>query len=250
MAVVEKAESMNVRRTVLVESVEWEAKSVLSLTLVDPDGAKLPEWHPGDHIDVILPSGLIRQYSLCGRTDDLGHYRIAVLGDDNGRGGSIEVHDTPLVGKAVDIVGSRNNFVFRPASAYVAAGIGITPTLPMIRAASASGMPWSCRYRCHRFRRAQYYCCGPNQMIAAAELACGASNPPHELHMKEFGTQPKQSTPQMSSDSGEFEVEFARFGVVLTVPADRTLLDIIREACLMRCSPAERAIAVRVRRGC
>jgi ferredoxin-NADP reductase len=57
------------------------------LELRSPTGARLPSWQPGAHIDLLLPGGLIRQYSLCGDPGDHGAYTIAVLREDNGRGG-------------------------------------------------------------------------------------------------------------------------------------------------------------------
>jgi ferredoxin-NADP reductase len=59
------------------------------LELRSPTGARLPSWHPGAHIDLLLPGGLIRQYSLCGDPGDHGAYTIAVPREDNGRGGSL-----------------------------------------------------------------------------------------------------------------------------------------------------------------
>ncbi|KHL04758.1 ferredoxin [Sinomonas humi] len=254
----------------LIEKVTAEASSVLSLTLTDPSGADLPAWEPGAHIDLILPSGLIRQYSLCGPADDRGRYRVGVLRVDTGRGGSVEVHETALEGRTIDIRGPRNNFPLRPAPAYVflAGGIGITPILAMIRAASAAGTPWTLYYGGRTLEHmafrdelalldegnihilpqdvhgiidlaaiaaegpdgAQYYCCGPEPMIAAAEQACVASNPPRELHVERFGAQQTPPAPPTSQHGGEFEVELAQSGTVLTVPPERTLLDVVRQA--------------------
>src|SRR5262249_14321272 len=70
----------------------WEAAHVLSLRLRCPNGAELPSWEPGAHIELALPSGRRRQYSLCGDPDDHHSYRIAVLQVPQGRGGSVEIH--------------------------------------------------------------------------------------------------------------------------------------------------------------
>ncbi|WP_433291576.1 PDR/VanB family oxidoreductase [Pseudonocardia sp. CA-142604] len=107
----------------------------------------LPAWSPGAHIDVVLPSGLVRQYSLCGDPGD-PEYTIAVLREPNGRGGSAEIHDSALVGRQLRIQGPRNRFELEPAPSYVfvAGGIGITPLLPMIRETTARGLPWQLHY--------------------------------------------------------------------------------------------------------
>ncbi|MGW4464784.1 PDR/VanB family oxidoreductase [Micromonospora sp. NPDC004704] len=132
----------------LVTGVSWEADGVVSIRLADPDGATLPPWQPGAHLDVRLPSGTVRQYSLCGDPADSRSYRIAVLREQEGRGGSREVHDTALVGRSVQVRGPRNHFVLLPAPNYVfvAGGIGITPILSMVRAVASEGGRWSLHY--------------------------------------------------------------------------------------------------------
>ncbi len=126
---------------------------VVALTLVDPDGAPLPRWHAGAHIDLHLPSGHIRQYSLCGHPGEEREYRIAVRRIPDGGGGSIEVHAL-TVGQIVEISEPRNAFMMPvPGSGsraeklrFLAGGIGITPILPMVRLADRLGVPWSLCY--------------------------------------------------------------------------------------------------------
>ncbi|MGE0830408.1 MAG: ferredoxin reductase, partial [Hyphomonadaceae bacterium] len=117
----------------LVRRVTWEAEGVLSFVLEDPDGRDLPPWAPGAHIDVLLPSGLVRQYSLCGDPAVRACYEIAVLLEKDSRGGSRELHHTQWVGKTLDVQGPRNHFELSPAKAYrlIAGGIGVTPILTM-----------------------------------------------------------------------------------------------------------------------
>ncbi len=125
---------------------------VVQLTLVDPDGGPLPSWHPGAHIEVHLPSGRRRQYSLCGDPRD-ADYRIAVRRIADGGGGSIEVHDL-AAGQLLDIGAPRNAFLMPvPGSGsparnlrIVVGGIGITPILPMVRLAEQLEIPWTCLY--------------------------------------------------------------------------------------------------------
>lgn len=134
----------------LVKQIAHEADGVLSMLLTDPDGRPLPPWQPGAHLELTLPSGLIRQYSLCGdpaaaRRD---HYRVAVLRERAGRGGSAEIHDTGLVGRVLRARGPRNRFqlVDAPRYVFIAGGIGITPILPMVRAVAATPADWTLHY--------------------------------------------------------------------------------------------------------
>ena len=130
-----------------------ENEDVVQLTLAALDGRKLPDWHPGAHIDIHLPSGRLRQYSLCGDPREEREYRIAVRRIPAGHGGSVEVHDLQ-VGDSVGISDPRNAFMMPvPGSAssaeklrFVAGGIGITPILPMVRLAERLGVPWSLCY--------------------------------------------------------------------------------------------------------
>ncbi|MGW6659657.1 PDR/VanB family oxidoreductase [Rhodococcus sp. NPDC055024] len=135
------------KRSVRVVQARWEADGVLGLTLRAEDGAPLPSWTAGAHLDVVLPSGTIRQYSLCG-PDDSSDYSIAVLREAAGRGGSAEIHDTALVGRVLQIAGPRNHFTLDDAARYifVAGGIGITPVLAMVREASSRGAEWELHY--------------------------------------------------------------------------------------------------------
>ncbi len=134
------------RRRVAVDA------DVVELRLAAPDGAALPLWHPGAHIDLDLPSGRTRQYSLCGDPAEKREYRIAVRRIAGGDG-SGEVHGLP-VGQTVRISRPRNAFIMALPGAgsrarrlrFVAGGIGITPILPMVRLAERAGVPWSLCY--------------------------------------------------------------------------------------------------------
>ncbi|GGJ39767.1 PDR/VanB family oxidoreductase [Streptomyces brasiliensis] len=131
-----------------VEQIRWEADDVVSLQLSRRDDAELPPWQPGAHLEVRLPSGLTRQYSLCGHPEDRRSYTIAVLRAQPGRGGSAEIHDTALIGRQLRVRGPRNQFPLQPAPSYVfiAGGIGITPILSMARDATSRRLPWSLHY--------------------------------------------------------------------------------------------------------
>ncbi|MFE4175548.1 PDR/VanB family oxidoreductase [Streptomyces sp. NPDC056909] len=216
-------------RDVLVEQVRLEAAGVVSLTLVDPDGGTLPPWTPGAHIDLRLPSGTVRQYSLCGPPGDPRSYTVAVLREEDGRGGSAEVHDTALVGRVLQVRGPRNHFalVDAPHYLFLAGGIGVTPILAMARQAAAEGASWELYYggrtragmaftrtlsaidadRVHIVPQDEQgmlpvaalvdaapagtavYCCGPEGMVQAVTEVCARARP-GALHVERFGAPP------------------------------------------------------------
>jgi ferredoxin-NADP reductase len=244
----------------VVDRREFTADGVLALTLRHPLGEELPAWEPGAHVDVLLGPDLERQYSLCGDPADRTAWRIAVLRERDGRGGSASVHGQLGQGDKVRVRGPRNHFALRPAPRYrfVAGGIGITPILPMLAAAEAAGAEWSLLYG-GRTRESMafteelsgygdrvtiapqdetglldlasmlddlpegtlVYCCGPGPLLDAVEERCPAG----ALHVERF--QPKV---QQEGGNTEFEVELARSGRTLTVPADVSVLDAVRDA--------------------
>ncbi len=101
----------------IVDSREHAAHGVVALTLRHPEGRELPAWRPGAHIDLLLPGGMTRQYSLCGDPADRRTYRIAVLRERASRGGSEYVHDQLAAGQRIEIRGPRNNFGLVPPTA-------------------------------------------------------------------------------------------------------------------------------------
>lgn len=250
----------------LVRHATPEADGVLGLHLVHPDGEQLPHWRPGAHIDLTLPSGRIRQYSLCGDPADRTYYRIGILREDDGRGGSLEAHTTPLAGNLVRVSTPRNRFPLVPAQRYlfVAGGIGITPILAMLREVSA---PWQLIYGGRSLHTMAYrreiadlggevvlvpqdtdgplaldeiiaradadtavYCCGPEGLLHAVEQLCAERLPPGALHLERFGA-PVQTLAHDDGDAPDtaFDVELARTGLTLTVPANKTALETLLE---------------------
>ncbi len=253
----------------LVQQMTWEAEDVLSVVLVREDGGILPSWSPGAHIDLTLPSGLIRQYSLCSSPADHHRWKLAVLREAESAGGSRYIHESLRPGMAVEVVGPRNNFPLAAAEQYllIAGGIGVTPLLPMAFALEELGVDWHLLYGGRRhismaflgdFERlsrrvtiwpedkqglldlvgaidalrpeAAIYCCGPEPLIAAVEQRCAASGrlsphverfkarPGHALELEEAGT----------ADS-EFEVVLAKSGKRFTIPADKTIIEVLQE---------------------
>ncbi|MGJ7420602.1 2Fe-2S iron-sulfur cluster-binding protein [Streptomyces cinereoruber] len=256
-------------RELTVVRAEPEAEGVLGITLADPGGGPLPEWTPGAHVDVELPSGLVRSYSLCGRPGDRDAYRIAVLRVADGRGGSEELHTTGLTGRSLTVRGPRNHFPLVPASRYVfvAGGIGITPVLPMLRELSErpDAPAWSLLYGGRSldtmaFRpelsalRGGEVVLWPQDSHGLPDLDRALTGLPPDTAVYCCGPEglleavrnhtdrllPPGSLhlerfrapdrPDLPPADGGFEVELHRTGTTLHVPTDRTLLDVIREA--------------------
>lgn len=123
----------NQRIPVRVQTKRHEARDICSLELV-PISGELPARTAGAHVDVFLPNGLVRQYSLHNDPAETGHYGIAVLRETTSRGGSACVHEGVNEGDVLDISAPRNHFPLQenaPHSVLVAGGIGVTPIIAM-----------------------------------------------------------------------------------------------------------------------
>ncbi|URI08247.1 PDR/VanB family oxidoreductase [Aquincola tertiaricarbonis] len=123
--------------------------NIVLLDLADAAGAALPAFQAGAHVDVHLPTGLVRQYSLCSDPADVRRYRLGVLRDPSSRGGSIAVHEHLTEGASVTISAPRNHFPLAAEAAYsvlVGGGIGITPMIAMAYELSAAGRPFELHY--------------------------------------------------------------------------------------------------------
>ena len=247
-----------------VVAKELVADGVVALTLRHPDGRRLPDWAPGAHIDLLLPNGLTRQYSLCGDRWDAYSYRVGVLREPAGRGGSAYVHDALAEGDLVGIGGPRNNFPLVPAPKYlfIAGGIGITPLLPMVRQAELMGIDWQLLYggrtrtsMAFRDELAAYgdrvsvvprdeqghldlpaclaaaaadakvYVCGPGPLLSAVEKCC-ADRPVGTLRTERFV--PEDRGAPLRDEP--FEVELARSGLAVTVTPGASVLDAVQAA--------------------
>ena len=130
----------------IIDEIVDEAEDVRSLLLRRDDGAPLPSWMPGAHIDVTTPSGAVRQYSLTGHPTSTRHYRISVR-KVTGGSASTEIH-TLQPGDVLRVRGPRNAFPMADAEHYlfVAAGIGITPIRAMVGRAVQDGAKWTLYY--------------------------------------------------------------------------------------------------------
>ncbi|EJL92146.1 flavodoxin reductase family protein [Herbaspirillum sp. CF444] len=140
----------------IVDHITDETGDIRSFRLVSPDGAALPPYEPGAHVDVTGPTGVMRQYSLCGPLDDVHAYTIAVKKEVASRGGSAALHDAVGVGSALEVGAPRNLFALHgEASGHLlfGAGIGVTPLLSMAYRLTAQGQ----QFTLHYFARAREY---------------------------------------------------------------------------------------------
>lgn len=250
------------RGTVVVVGRRRIAEDVVELTLARPDGSRLPDWAPGAHIDVILPDGAVRQYSLCGDRWEAATYRIAVQREPAGRGGSATLHDAVGPGDVLGFGGPRNNFRLAPAAdlLLVAGGIGITPILPMIRQAEMLDIPWRLLYLGRSRARLAYldelaaygdrvtvhcgdergradllawrpraaatrvYACGPARLLDAVE-AWGAVPGGHGPRLERFS-----GIVTAGAAASRFEVVAARSGVTAEVAAHESVAEALTRA--------------------
>ncbi len=140
--------------TMRVQAMRYEARGIVSIELQDPEGATLPEYSPGAHIDLHLGNGLVRSYSLCGAPEVRDRYTVGVLQDRNSRGGSRYVHEQLRVGATLTVSAPRNNFELDESATHtvlVAGGIGVTPIVCMARRLAELGRSFTLLY-CARTR--------------------------------------------------------------------------------------------------
>jgi ferredoxin-NADP reductase len=217
-------------------------------------------------VDLTLPSGLRRSHSLCGDPHDRSAWTVAVHRAPDSRGGSREIHETALVGKDLTVGGPVNRFPLVSAPGYLllAGGIGVTPLLPMARALAAGDQPWRLVLGARDRSRLAYaeeltalggdrvrlvpqdeaglpdlaaelaatppdhavYACGPAAMLAAVTGLCRAAVPERVVYVERFAP---SAGPVSEAPRDEFDVVLCRSGVRLSVPADRSVLEVVRE---------------------
>src|SRR6516225_10297605 len=135
-----------------VSKIEDVARDTKLYTFERVDGGNLPAYKPGAHIDLHLPNGLTRQFSLTVPvTSDPSSYTVGVKRDENSRGGSRYIIDEMKVGDQIKISAPRNNFPLVENVEHVvlfAGGIGITPIWCMAQQLAAQGRSWELYYSC------------------------------------------------------------------------------------------------------
>lgn len=137
-----------------------EAQDICMLELTSLDGSALPGFSAGSHVDVFLPNGLVRQYSLCNHPQETDRYQIAVLKCADSRGGSVAVHDMVHEGDSIAISAPRNNFALQPEAKkhlLLAGGIGITPLLSMAERLHTVGANFELHYTARSQQRMAFF---------------------------------------------------------------------------------------------
>lgn len=253
-----------ISRSTKVVSIKQLAHGIKEITLeTDDTDLQLPTASPGAHIELLLPNGLVRKYSLCPSTSTK-QYVIAVQREEHGSGGSAWIHDNLHVGDALKIRGPKNFFKLNlKASHYllIAGGIGVTPIFSMANALNKAGKPYSLVY-CGRNRNelayleqiqadttnlqvcissegsradldalvknqkqnTHIYACGSERMLNELDLLANEYGLP--LTFELFSSISSVLNPELEVP---FDVELTNTGKTYHVPPDKTLLEVLLE---------------------
>ncbi len=249
----------------IVERVE-ETPDVVVLSLRHPRRPALPAWEGGAHVDLHLPDGKIRQYSLCGDPRDRSLYRVAIKRERGGRGGSDWIHDQLAVGGTVHCASPRNNFALAEGAGrhiFMAGGIGVTPLAALAREAHYRGEDFALHFFARARRHAPLLAeleraFGPRlhthfddespadlgALVAAAYepgahlYVCGPAglNGAVRAAAEQIGWEPDRYHTEVFQPVFDenfkpepFDITVASTGRTLRVPADRSALDVLRE---------------------
>jgi len=249
-----------------VSALRAEARDVLLIELRDPQGAPLPAFTAGAHLEITLDPGLVRHYSLCNDPVERDRYQLGIGLARDSRGGSKHIHDTVRVGSSLTVSAPRNNFPLDASNdlaVFVAGGIGITPVMAMIRACLASGRPWRLHYCSRNRQRTAFYedlrALPPDRVHfhfddeqpalfdAAARLAdvpaashvycCGPAPLMHAVQAATANRDPARvhfewfsaGAADTSADQ-PFEILLRSSGKRLQVPAGRSILEVLEDA--------------------
>lgn len=255
---------------VTVTRKNLEAKGICSFELARVDGGSLPPFSAGSHVDIQLPNGLVRQYSLCNHPDEHHRYLIGVLLDPSSRGGSKCMHEQVNEGSLLRISEPRNLFPIAHGaqrSLLFAGGIGITPILCMAERLAQVGADFHVHYCSrsaartafiHRIKNAEFADRvsfhfddqGDEQRLSAGKVLAGYSEGDHlyvcgpggfmafVLAAAQAAGWPETSLhreyfsaePQIHPDDGSFEVQLASSGRCLRIPADRSVANVLLDA--------------------
>ncbi len=251
-----------------VTAIRYEADAVLSFELRAPDDGELPPFSAGAHVDLSLPNGLVRSYSLCNSECERDRYVIGVQRDPNSRGGSAYLHDRVRPGDTLAVTAPRNNFGLDPGDApsvLIAGGIGVTPLLSMVRALQQRQRTWILHYAVRErrqlaFQRALRGLAGDADRVrvhvdaenggAVLDLPRIVAEAPEGAHFYCCGPAPmldafaaatsgipSQRThvehftnTEAPDTSGGYEIELAASGLVLEVKPGKTILQTIEAA--------------------
>lgn len=151
-----------------------EAQDICSLELVPVDASALPAFTAGAHVELQLPGGLVRPYSLCNDPAETHRYQLGVLRDPASRGGSAAVHQQLQEGQTLHISAPRNHFALAPEARHsllLAGGIGITPLLAMAEQLTRDGADFELHYAARSAARMAF-----RERLAASHFA-------HRVHL-------------------------------------------------------------------
>jgi ferredoxin-NADP reductase len=247
---------------VRLQSIAYATQDIQVYEFVRPDGKPLPPFKPGAHVDVHLPNGLTRSYSLLNAGDAPDRYVIGVKHDPKSRGGSRYMHEHLRVGTAISLSPPRNHFPLDEDAAHtvlIAGGIGITPILCMAQRLERIGASWEMWYACrsqaelaflpeltrfggrvhlHLDEEAKtildlagiiaaapagaHFYCCGPSPMLTAYEAAAAARAPGTVHLERFG-----AAPAFTTAGDGFVVHLARTGIELVVPTASTLLEVL-----------------------
>lgn len=254
--------------TVKVVGKVSEAVDICSFELASADGKALPPFSAGSHIDVQVSGTITRQYSLCNDPAEADRYLIGVLRDPHSRGGSIAMHDAVQVGDLIQISAPKNHFplVHAERTLLFAGGIGVTPILCMAERLAAINADFSMHYCTRSAERTAFldriksssfsdrvafhydagpaeqkldlaaliatpaagthlYVCGPTGFIDhVVNSAKGLGWSSDQIHVEYFG-----ATVQDTTLDSAFDVQIASTGKVFSIPADRTVVQVLEQ---------------------
>jgi vanillate O-demethylase ferredoxin subunit len=166
-----------------VQAIRWQAQGICSFELIDPEDQALEPFEAGAHVDLHLPGGVVRSYSLAGDPSDNRQWTFGVLLEAKSKGGSSALHNKVRVGDLLTVGSVRNAFPLAKEAEHsilIAGGIGITPLKSMAHTLKAAGASFELHY-CAR---------GPNNVAFLKELQ--ALVPPENLHLHFDGGEPSK----------------------------------------------------------
>ncbi|MDI1344573.1 MAG: PDR/VanB family oxidoreductase, partial [Pseudolabrys sp.] len=243
------------------------ADGIYLLELRGAAEASLPPFTAGAHITLKTPKGLLRKYSLCNDPAERDRYQVAIKREANGRGGSLDLIDNVKAGDTLMVAPPVNDFGLPPRGQdflFIAGGIGVTPMMAMIHELRAAGK----RFRLFYFNRTpemtafrerlsaaelkdsviihydqgdparsydlkpvlkerqnreHLYCCGPRPLMEAVRAMTDHWSPT-AVHFEAFS----EAETHKPTDR-PFNVRLGRTGKTVAVPADKTILEVLRD---------------------
>ena len=257
-------------------SIRYAARDTNLYEFRCPDGAQLPDYEAGAHIDINLSEKLVRQYSLIGNGNEPSSYIVGVKLDPASRGGSTFIHDGLKVGQLLKISPPRNNFPLNlnaNHTVFIAGGIGITPIFCMLQSLQKLGKSWELHYSTRSRIDAPFleelkkmgsvsfhfdqespgkfldlnsivtsapcdshFYCCGPLPMLAAYESATVSLPPDRVHVEYFTSKHGRST------EGGYSVEITSSGKIFEIPRGKTILSILRDEGFVVPSSCEQGV--------